>query len=387
VYRRHTNFAIESIEQTFNGTPGFDKKVSCTISRNGDLISDVFLEVKLKKVASATKTWWPAEALIGEVELEIGGQRIDRMNNTFLRIYDELFRKDAEKDAYARMVNFTADEQAANAEVEKRFFVPLIFFFNRNVGLALPLIALQYHEVKLNFVFQRPTVMTDCGVKTGAEDMEVKLFVDYIFLDSDERRRFAQVSHEYLIVQTQHSGDETALVNSSNQNLRLNLNHPVKALYWVFANPDKHGHFAGNATTRIVDSDYTAPLRSCKLQLNGHDRMSSRTGAYFSYTQPYQYLRNKPNAGIYMFSFALKPDEHQPSGTCNMSRIDNATLVLGYKKQTTLRTSNVTQIIANVVNEETTTGDVTDLTALRLYAENYNVLRIMSGMGGLAYSN
>lgn len=127
-----------------NGTPGFNKKVSCTISRNGDLITDVFLEVKLTKAASATKTWWPAEALIKEVELEIGGQRIDKHNATWLRIYDELFRKDDDKAAYARMVDFTADEQATDAQIVKRFYVPLVFFFNRNPGLAIPLIALTH---------------------------------------------------------------------------------------------------------------------------------------------------------------------------------------------------------------------------------------------------
>jgi len=138
----HTNFAVESIEQTFNGTPGFNKKVSATISRNGDLISDVFVDVVLTKPAGATSTWWPAEALLNQVELEIGGQRIDYHTNTYLRVFNELFRKNDDKDAYERLVNFTLQEQASTAAVTRRFYVPLIFFFNRNPGLALPLIAL-----------------------------------------------------------------------------------------------------------------------------------------------------------------------------------------------------------------------------------------------------
>lgn len=125
-----------------NGTPGFGKKVSCTISRNGDLITDVFLEITMTKKAGTTKTWWPAEALMKEVELEIGGQRIDKHNATWLRIYDELFRKDDDKAAYARMVDFTSEEKASDAQIVKRFYVPLCFFFNRNPGLAIPLIAL-----------------------------------------------------------------------------------------------------------------------------------------------------------------------------------------------------------------------------------------------------
>ena len=143
VYRRHTNFAIEAIEQTFNGTPGFNKKVSATISRNGALLSDVFVDVVLTKPVGTTNTWWPAEALLGQVELEIGGQRIDYHTNTYLRVFNELFRKNDDKAAYERMVNFTSDEQGATlAPITKRFYVPLIFFFNRNPGLALPLIAL-----------------------------------------------------------------------------------------------------------------------------------------------------------------------------------------------------------------------------------------------------
>lgn len=245
---------------------------------------------------------------------------------------------------------------------------------------------MQYHECKLNFSFEDKTIMGDAGIDTTT-DPDVKLFVDYIYLDTDERRRFAQVSHEYLITQVQHTGDETALLSSSNQNLRLNLNHPCKYLAWVFANPAKHGHYAGNAAVRDVDSEFLAPLKKAKLQLNGHDRAQERTGSYYNYTQPWQTLRAKPRAGVYLYSFALKPDEHQPSGACNMSRIDNATLVLQYKSQGALASSNVAALVANAAGEDKWAGDVADLTALRLYAENYNVLRIMSGMGGLAYSN
>lgn len=388
VYRRHTNFAVESIEQTFNGTPGFGRKVSCIISRNGDLICDVFLEVTLTKKASKAKTWWPGEAFIREVELDIGGQRIDKHTSTWYRIYDELMRKDDDKAAYRRLVDFTPEEQQSDKPIRKRFYVPLIFFFNRNPGLSIPLIALQYHEVRLNFTFEDTAIMDDAGIDTSAPP-EVKLFIDYVYLDTDERRRFAQVAHEYLITQIQHTGDETAMVKSAQQNLRLNLNHPCKYLAWVYANPSRHGHFAGTPTTRDANSEYLAPLRKAKLQLNGHDRMTEREGAYFNYTQPWQTMRCRPKAGVYMYSFALKPDEHQPSGTVNMSRIDNATLIMNYKEivsGTAAHTDEAT-LVGNALNENRVAGDIENLVALRLFAENYNVLRIMSGMGGLAYSN
>lgn len=139
IYRRHTNYAIESIEQTFNGTVGWGKKVSTTISRNGDLITDVFLEITLKKTGNANSTFYPAEALISDIELEIGGQRIDKHYADWFRVYDSLFRKDAEADQYRRMTDFVDGE---GPNTVKRFYLPLIFFFNRSPGLALPLIAL-----------------------------------------------------------------------------------------------------------------------------------------------------------------------------------------------------------------------------------------------------
>jgi hypothetical protein len=136
IYRRHTNFAIEPIEQTFTGTVGWGKKVTTTVSRNGDLITDIFLEITLKKSGA---TFYPAEALIQEIELEIGGQRIDKHYADWFRIYDALFRKNNERMNYRRMTDFV-DGEATGAV--KRFYVPLIFFFSRSPGLALPLIAL-----------------------------------------------------------------------------------------------------------------------------------------------------------------------------------------------------------------------------------------------------
>jgi len=188
----------------------------------------------------------------------------------------------------------------------------------------------QYHEVKLNFTFSTTQFMADAGVNHASDsDMFVSLWVDYVYLDTDERRRFAQVSHEYLITQVQFTGDETSgfTNNQSTQNLRLNLNHPCKYLAWVFANPNAHGHFAGNTETRDGTTDTLAPLDSAKLQLNGHDRFAVRPGMYFNYTQPYQTMQAKPRAGVYMYSFALSPDQHQPSGSCNFSRFSKRVTV------------------------------------------------------------
>ena len=386
VYRRHTNFAIESIEQTFNGTVGFGKRLSVTISRNGDLITDCFLEVTLKRKAGVAPHY-PAEAFVKSVELEIGGQRIDKHYSDWFRVYDELFRKDADKSGYRRLTDFANYEAtAANDWPEgtvKRFYLPMIFYFNRNPGLALPLIALQYHEVKMHFDIETASVLQTTGVDTTYEPT-ASLWVDYVYLDTDERRRFAQTSHEYLIEQLQHTGDET--VNPSDKskathNVRLNFNHPCKYIAWVFANASTHGHYAGYAAN--VTSEALAPLYEAKLQLNGHDRFNTRKGSYFNLVQPWQTLRCKPKAGVYLYSFALKPDEHQPSGTCNFSRIDNATLQLTMKTANVDLVSNVDDI-ANIKTEEYTSKSALNLKALRIYSVNFNVLRVLSGMGGLA---
>ena len=383
VYRRHTNFAIEAIEQTLNGSTVLGGKATATISRNGDLITNVWVEVVMKKTAGgADNTFFPAEALLKTIELEIGGQRIDKHYDTWLRVYSELFRSNDEKLAYERMIDF--QEPTIEATAQRRFFIPLIFFFNRNPGLALPLIALQYHEVKITL--ELASAVQGCTLD------ELKMFVDYVYLDTDERRRFAQVSHEYLIEQLQFVGDENTPVDNATAktyNLRLNFNHPVKYLAWVIKGAN-HGQFtafnnalgtADFANTRTYQ-DELAPIDTVKLQLNGHDRFSERKGRYFSEVQTAQHLGSMTSSGIYLYSVALKPAEHQPSGTCNFSRIDNATLQL--KMKTAGKKAN---IASNILSESETAWSAAALTTAKVYAVNYNILRIMSGMGGLAYSN
>lgn len=368
VYRRHTNFACESIEQTFNGSVGFGKKVTATISRNGDLITHCYVQAKLPALNNSNNDSVyvnsVGHALLKEVELEIGGQRIDRHYADWLEIWSELTVPAEKRDGYKAMVGKFDATPALTGN--NTLFIPLVFFFNRNPGLALPLIALQYHEVKINFQFEALSNLVKGTDKTAGGDLEASLFVDYIYLDTDERRRFAQVSHEMLIEQLQFTGKES-LSGTSNR-VRLNFNHPVKELVWVIkgANQDDDPF-----NYSLVDETESAdglvaggrdPLVSAKLQLNGHDRFSERSGAYFRLVQPYQHHTNVPRRSIYCYSFALKPEDHQPSGTCNFSRIDNATLSL-------------------------TTDGNSDGDDLHVYAVNYNVLRIMSGMGGLAYSN
>lgn len=238
---------------------------------------------------------------------------------------------------------------------------------------------MQYHEVKLNI--QLASSVT--GVSSSDSDLTVQCYVDYVYLDTDERRRFAQVSHEYLISQLQFTGDETVTVSatdSRSQNVRLNLNHPTKFLAFVFKG-SAHGQYTAASTSDVANlktyAEALAPLKSAKLQLNGHDRFSERKGSYFNLVQPWQTLRTKAPAGVYLYSFSLKPDEHQPSGSCNFSRIDNATLNITMKTASSNAAS-----IANIASlgEDVTLSGATSLSALKVFAENYNVFRIMSGI-------
>jgi hypothetical protein len=528
VYRRHTNFAVENIEQVFNGAADFGRKVTCQISRNGDLITKMYLRVLLPNYDAGNNGSWAwvsrvGHALINSVELEIGGTRIDKQYGDWLNVWYELARNWAHDRGYDVMIgNTEALTTLATSHEQAYLYIPLKFFNNRNDGLAIPLIALQYHEVKINFEFTQVAKLINYqsgSTLTVPSMKQASLFVDYVYLDTEERKRFAQAQHEYLIEQLQFTGTES--INSLSQKFRLNFNHPCKALYWTTT----LGRYQGNAflaynpknldTTRLAatkrfvlsvcryvsttglldlysqtvsttsftsgsleqlqgglqpiaaggvnlinifnrikpiaiddvpDMDnitilgdlltieevsqpvsdvwkvYTTskhektaratvllathqalvavssdgsktknvvvtqsdnygyyldrsgnPVSTVLLQLNGHDRFTPRDGNYFNYVQPYQHHANTPTDGLNMYSFALNPEEHQPSGTCNMSRIDNATLNLDFGGA-----PDADNFKSDYLGENSN---------INIYATNYNVLRIMSGMGGLAYSN
>jgi hypothetical protein len=265
-------------------------------------------------------------------------------------------------------------------------YIPLGFFYSRNPGSALPLIALQYHEVKIDLQWNEAQLIAGNYNNASAlpQPVQAAIYVDYVYLDVEERRRFAQQSHEYLIEQVQFNEDKG--VSSYNNRIDLTFNHPVKELVWVVQPTSytncKYAKKAAPLDTRMKPFTYPADAVETQwLQINGQDRMDRRYGDYFNQPQMYQHhtglgatiqsTSGLPvhQRGIYMYSFALRPEEHQPSGTCNFSRIDTATIVMNMSGNLTINEDN------------DATWDV------RVYAVNYNILRIMSGMAGLAYSN
>ena len=377
VYKRHTNFAMENIEQTVNGTAANSGRVSVTVARNGDLIADMYVELTAKQAFDKTEDAWVAESAISTVELSIGGQRIDKHYQKWWRLYAELYMDESAKLNYGKMTSATIDNE--------KVYLPLIFFFNRNPGLALPLIALQYHEVRIDIDL----------ASTYANFDSLKVWGNYIYLDTEERRRFAQKGHEYLIEQVQHTGSDSLAAAGSTKQIRLSYNHPVKELVWCTTESsnvvgDANGVWnftdtevtvssamASVAASNVAiapnaagapalyglaqfDEETSGPLDSFKLVLNGQDRFKEQGGKYFNSVQPFVHHSSSPMPGIYSYSFALKPEEHQPTGTCNFSRIDNA--------QVSVKCNRADS-------------------SLHMFATNYNVLRIQSGMGGLAFSN
>ena len=401
VYKRHTNFAMENIEQTVNGTASNNGRVSVTIARNGDLIGDMYVELVTASLGTKAGTanldaCWVAERAIKDVELSIGGQRIDKHYQKWWRLYSELYLDDSKKANYGKM---TTNPVASTAGT---VFLPLLFFFNRNPGLYLPLIALQYHEVRIDF-----DLSSEFSQYTDGSTF--KVWGNYVYLDTEERRRFAQKGHEYLIEQVQHTGTDTVTAGSTKQ-VRLSYNHPIKELVWCFndggSSNAQHWNFTSNAATAgsvVLEANPTAygnchvpisegtgapllsvgssgssvqwaeegaalslsagPLDTFKLVLNGQDRFKEQKGKYFNQVQPFNHHSGTPYPGVYSYSFALKPEEHQPTGTCNFSRIDNAQVAVTLK------------------------ANATDSQVMHMFATNYNVLRIQSGMGGLSYSN
>jgi hypothetical protein len=432
--RKHSNFSIEAIDQTVNGTPGFARSISCTVSRNGDLIHRVYVEATLPELTitggagDKTVTWIPnvGAHLIDHADIEIGGQRIDRHYGQWMSIWNELAGDKHHKHGYDRMIGnkpnllnpwwegsagvpandgTTTDALRTTVESDK-VIVPMTWWFCRSPGLALPLIALQYHEVKINITFASrdhllrtwtkgtgrtgtysPGIAT--GLSVAGSDLDVTLWVDYCFLDNDERRFMATKPHKYLIEQLQYSGKES--ISGKSDRFRLNFNHPTKMLAWVVESSDNYAgvySFPGiqkvaeesqhlrygdaNDLSNAEEGQWCGrnPVKSAKLVLNGHDRFKQRDGSYFDTVQPYQHMNNTPQRpGINMFSFGLRPTEFQPSGSINMSRLDNATLHLNYHDYD--------------ANKDTYYSGA----QVSIFATSYNQLRIISGMGGLTYSN
>jgi hypothetical protein len=504
LYKRHTNFAIEAMRVNFTGAPAYGQRLVAIVNRNADLVWKTYVEVTLPDTTLMTTPGkWSVGAsrrlgyaLLKKIEVEIGGQIIDTHYGEWMYLWENLT---ADYDTAVKLDSLMGGDILGTSTSPNScrgrpqvLYIPLQFWFNRNPGLALPLIALQYHEVRFNIYLGAAvdliqgtpgaagSIASQAAALPAPRDMA--LYLDYIYLDVDERRRFAQESHEYLIDQVQRGIPQT--INTGSARIDLTLNHPVKELVWVFQDARKLecGSDSSVALGYTRPFSYDDIVNRCRLQLNGQDRFDERYGDYFFKVQPYQHHTgggfwptigsSVQNAGVVLagnvvisaasitgnvltvtgvtsgvitegmlivgetanevpantyivdfgtgnggngtyqisttvgatktvpltaatsvaargfpanvqqdsfgsinpinvYSFAISPEEHQPSGTCNFSRIDNTTLVFDSVQSTgegTFPSKNYPYYFKS-------------------YAVNYNIFRIMSGMGGLAYSN
>lgn len=405
IYRRHTNFSMENIECIFTGHVGFGKKVVCPLPRNGDLVHRMYLKMTLSKlngvdgIAIHNYSQFLAYRLVEYITLEIGGQEIDKHYREWMFLWNELTVPSGKKEGFYKMIGaggpgYSTVATGYGNPNDVNLYLPIEFWFSRNPGLALPLIALQYHEVKVIVKFAENNdfiyTLQDSGyyqlqpnTAYTQPTFKASLLVDYIFLDTDERRRFAQNSHEYLIEQVQYNGYDVIDTNTQKTyNIPLRFNHPVKELLWVMTSDSYPFEWIliseDTDFASFLDEDVVDTVKTVKLILNGQDRFAVRDSSYFENVQSYQHHTNSPyyttiqsdssgtlyiryNYGCY--SFALHPEDHQPSGTLNFSRIDSAVL----------------QVVSNPISY--------DNYKMHLFGFSYNVLRVMSGMGGLAYSN
>ena len=403
LFKRHTNFAMEPFRINFTGQPSWGTKQSAIIGRHADLLYSTYLEVVLPyNGTDDTPYYWNSDRgrlgynLIKYAELEIGGQLIDRLYGEWMFLWESLSLSYGSTVMAWKMVGAGIHSGGATTmrnpvqcvtgsgrpNLPNVLYIPLSFFYTRNPGAALPLIALQYHEVKINILWNDAKMIAGDFTKANLipSATQAAIYIDYIYLDTEERRRMAQESHEYLIEQTQFNEDVG--ITSYNNRIDLTFNHPVKELVWV-VQPSEYtnckmaqGLRASPHRLQPFSYDRSVVYKQW-IQINGQDRMDYRYGDYFNKVQMYQhhtggvgyYTDFNTQDGIYMYSFALKPEEHQPSGTCNFSRIDTATLVMEIDGGITLN------------------PDQDKSLDVRVYAVNYNILRIMSGMAGLAYSN
>ncbi len=389
VYRRYTNFAVESQPMYFDGTPDFGKKITCNVPRRGDLLSQVFLEVTLPalNLLNADGSIGPAvsyvnsvgHALIQEITIEVGEQEIDRQNGEWMEIWSNYTTTKDKQTGFYNMIGKVDGYSPPTLYGPIKLYIPLHFWFCRNPGLALPLIALQYHPIRINLTlrplnklfFSQALTTPACSTLqvAPAQITDLMLWGDYIYLDPEERRRFVSSTHEYLIEQVQYTAPIAIAPGSTSASLRLEFNHPVRELFWFIKRDDMNRYneyFNYSSLGTFEIGTRTDILSDAVLQLDGFDRFKVRDAGYFRLVQPWQYHTVVPEESfVYSYSFALRPEDVQPSGSMNASRMDSMVLQI-----------SLNQTLVNTI------GTLTS----RVYAINHNVFRIADGFGGVLFT-
>jgi hypothetical protein len=396
VYKRHTNFAIEASRQPLNGIDDFGKKLTCVLNKEGgDLINNMYLEIVLPTINQTQQgsTWISysngiANVLVKSIELEIGGVSIDRHYSEWLDIWGELNVDANYRESYDEMVgNYASDTALIYSSASstsytqyRTYYMPLRFWFNRSIGNSLPLIALQYHDIKFNIELRplseliHSDVILNTSSLTDTEGALLKIqsitmWGDNIYLDKEERTHIANIPHDFIIDQVQFNGAESLAPKTSSETIQLDFNNPVKAIYWILRNET---YLAVNTKTGNSQIKYLGVQNSgdtfetFKIQLDGNDRFEQRYANYFRLVQSTEHSISAPRKYIYMYSFAINAGHDQPSGTCDFSRITSSLVNMTFDSRI-----------------HTAYGSV----RLNLYAVNYNIFQIRNGMGSILFTN
>ena len=410
VYRRYTNFAMESQPMYFDGTANFGQRISCLIPRRGDLLGKVYIDVLLPGLTLNDLSNTPVSyvnsignALIQEITFEVGEQEIDRQTGEWMEIWEQLTTPASQRDALnarlGRYDGYTVPELIPGPLSEGlRLYIPLQFYFCKNPGLYLPLLALQYHPIRINititplqklFFTPQSVLVPNCTLSVNQANItSMMLWGDYVYLDVEERRRFVSKSHEYLIDQVQYTPLIGVTATQQQVNIQTDFNHPIKEFIFVaqrdFMNqvnePFNYSSLATNEQLPAAIQPYLMPgqvrtdlISTALLQLDGYDRFQVRQAPYFRLVQPYDHHTTTPVQNfIYCYSLALRPEDAQPTGTLNASRIDAVNWQI-MMNQT---------LNSNAVDPPVSRGACT----IRIYAINYNVFRVINGFGGVLFT-
>ena len=370
VYKRHTNFSLESKKVYFKEKINYDSTITCNIPKNGDLINNMMLQIELENISDNNISYVNSIgfSIIERIDISIGNTLIDSHSGDWLNIWNELTTNSNQRDGINKMIGKYPFEVSDKFLVNKggKFIIPLYFWFTQNDGLSIPLVALQYHDVKISLKLNKfDNLWKSNNGSTPNKEYQIKncnLLVDYIYLDNDERKFFAQENHQYLIKQVQINKHNITYKNNTKKKINLNFKHPILELIWFLRRQDINTNKEWFNYSNSLQPPYQDPLTKSQILLNGTERTMELDSDYLRIYQPFKRHTNIPNSFIYLYSFGLNPEKYQPSGTCNMSRVDNSQLIIETEQ-------NLTDFDINV------------------YAVNYNILRIQCGMGGLAYVN
>ena len=438
IFKRYTNFSIENIELNFTGNIDFGKQISCTIPKKGDLINKMYIKLILPKIKFDKNneyiySWvkYIGLAAIKSVELNIGGKVIDKHINDWLYIWNELTVSKSKKKGFYKMIGHIPDNYDFNLHfkvdiAEYICYIPLSFWFCKDISLSLPICALKTYDIKINLDLN---ILENCLLQANIvnlndKEQEIKyqssiskvlyldnldklkcnLLIDYIFLDKNEKELFEKNTHIYCIEQLQYINTNKFMGDFSS--IELNFNHPVKELFWCFSyikNIDINEHFCyenyeksnyyviqkNNLTYEINTINFyqnnlnsTNPISTFNLYINGEQRFSEQSGDYSSILQPFYYHINTPNNGINIYSFSLYPENIQPSGSFNCSKIDE--IIIENKLKTFYyfdNENNSNEIFENNKIIESGNG------IIKIFALNYNIFKIKDGIGGFVYNN